>query len=376
MRRLAIVLALAASLLGLMTWLWSCHARRTAEALAAELPHLADDEVDEQLSRLARLDDVGLPALCEALGSSRTIIAEGAQARLLEHLARWELLAPQAASRKLTHLAKLLAEQAQRPDATGHRRLADVAERMLAWPMSGLPDMPQIAMNCEVVLAAKMHAPREPSLLATMEHARPIQKIAAATETSPRLEVEQTANTAEAMPLTPPPTDASTPGKLPVDMSHARPIEEAAKPQAEAPSLDAAPAPITVRVNQPRRVAMDLLNTIPLAQLLHSPDSAMAASAREELVRRGFTAAQIELARRLTDSDFSVRSRTAASLPSADIDARPWLIFLSRDENPEVRLVALTLMATSGEAQMLRRVHEMAADDPDDRIRSQAQRVK
>jgi len=38
--------------------------------------------------------------------------------------------------------------------------------------------------------------------------------------------------------------------------------------------------------------------------------------------------------------------------------------------------VALTLMATSGEAQMLRRVQEMATNDPDDRIRSQPQRVR
>jgi hypothetical protein len=40
-----------------------------------------------------------------------------------------------------------------------------------------------------------------------------------------------------------------------------------------------------------------------------------------------------------------------------------------------VRLVAVALMATSGESQMLRRVKDMASSDADQRVRIQAQRA-
>ena len=50
-------------------------------------------------------------------------------------------------------------------------------------------------------------------------------------------------------------------------------------------------------------------------------------------------------------------------------------IEMSRIMGADVRLVAVTLMATSGESQMLRRVQEMAQSDADERVRSQARRA-
>jgi HEAT repeat protein len=111
--------------------------------------------------------------------------------------------------------------------------------------------------------------------------------------------------------------------------------------------------------------------------MLHAPEATLVRAVREELTRRGHAPLEIYLQERLTDSDPRVRSQAAASLPGMPaMDARPWLLSLSRDEDTEVRLVALSLMATSGETQMLRRVKEMAQSDPDPRIRTQAKQIE
>ncbi len=111
-------------------------------------------------------------------------------------------------------------------------------------------------------------------------------------------------------------------------------------------------------------------------QLLHSSDAAVADAAREELARRGHSPAAIELSGRLTNADPGVRAESAAALlQMADFDARPWLLWLSRDESPQVRLVAVTLMATSRETQMLRRVKEMASSDAEERVRAPAKKA-
>ena len=66
----------------------------------------------------------------------------------------------------------------------------------------------------------------------------------------------------------------------------------------------------------------------------------------------------------------------ARALPELrSVDAAPWLIQLSRDSNPEVRLTAITLMATSGDPLLLEQVERIAGDDSDPRIREQVSRI-
>ena len=68
-----------------------------------------------------------------------------------------------------------------------------------------------------------------------------------------------------------------------------------------------------------------------------------------------------------------VQEDLASDLPG--VDARPWLLELSYDENPKVRAAAVTLMATSGDLEMLRRVRQVSLDDPDDYTRAQAEKA-
>ena len=109
---------------------------------------------------------------------------------------------------------------------------------------------------------------------------------------------------------------------------------------------------------------------------LHSGDLALRARAEEELERQGFDALHLELARQLTDPDPRVRRELAESLPAMPgIDAHVWLVWLSRDEHADVRLAAMTVMATSSDPNVLRRIEQMARSDADPRVQRQGERL-
>ena len=106
---------------------------------------------------------------------------------------------------------------------------------------------------------------------------------------------------------------------------------------------------------------------------LHVSDPQVVLAAREELERRGISGPLVDLARRATDPDPKVRRQLAESLPRLPgVDAKPWLLELSYDENAQVRATAVTLMATSGDLEMVHRLEQISRDDPDDYTRAQA----
>jgi len=65
--------------------------------------------------------------------------------------------------------------------------------------------------------------------------------------------------------------------------------------------------------------------------------------------------------------------RTLPELRS--IDAMPWLLRLTRDDEAEVRLAALTLLATTGDPTMLSRVQEIARQDHDPAVQRTIERL-
>ena len=98
---------------------------------------------------------------------------------------------------------------------------------------------------------------------------------------------------------------------------------------------------------------------------LHVNDPRVVAAARVELEQRGVTGSLVEVARLATDPDPQVRKSLAESLPSlAGVDAKPWLLELSYDDDPQVRATAVTLMATSGDLELLKRWSKSRARTP------------
>jgi hypothetical protein len=116
-----------------------------------------------------------------------------------------------------------------------------------------------------------------------------------------------------------------------------------------------------------------------LSELMHcldSPDPTEAARAKEELQRRGIEGQLVDLARLAVASDPEVRRAFVESLPTfSGVDARPWLLEMSYDCDSRVRTAAVTLMATSGDLELLKRVQQAALQDPDDAARAQAEKA-
>ncbi len=146
-----------------------------------------------------------------------------------------------------------------------------------------------------------------------------------------------------------------------------------------------------VQLRQPERVAVanfespvagsssasdDEAGTVRLMHDLGDANPSTAESALVELKARGFTDTHLQMARQLTSPDKAQRARLAAAIPGvAGIDARLWLTWLLRDEAAEVRVAALSVLATTGDPDSLWRVLEIARQDPEPQVRKLVEQI-
>lgn len=95
-----------------------------------------------------------------------------------------------------------------------------------------------------------------------------------------------------------------------------------------------------------------------------------AQAARQELQRRGFGPVELALADKMVDPDPQARKQLARLLPQmTSIEPHRWLLWLCRDDDAEVRLTAVSLLATCGNPAVLAEVEHLAAADADPRVR-------
>jgi HEAT repeat protein len=117
----------------------------------------------------------------------------------------------------------------------------------------------------------------------------------------------------------------------------------------------------------------DLARLLELAQRIRFGSAPQTAATRAELSWLGVDESQLKLAQGAVDKNPQVRREVVEALPSiAHIDARGWLLWLSRDRDAEVRRAAIALLATAGDPELKKRVREAAESDADPRVRQQA----
>ncbi len=120
------------------------------------------------------------------------------------------------------------------------------------------------------------------------------------------------------------------------------------------------------------------LNQLPdldlIRQLSQTQRSELVA-VEQQLRRRGFNDQQLGLARRVADPDPEVRRQLAESLPDLRSSPNPWLFWLSYDPDPLVRRVVISLMATSQDPRLHRRLREMHSLETDEAIRAQLDKL-
>jgi hypothetical protein len=97
----------------------------------------------------------------------------------------------------------------------------------------------------------------------------------------------------------------------------------------------------------------------------------------EELTRRGFGRLSARLVQQLFSADAEERLRLVDDvLTEPGVDARPWLILLADDSFADVRLLAVTIMATSNDALLIEKAWQVAISDRDPRIAGLAGRLR
>ncbi len=148
----------------------------------------------------------------------------------------------------------------------------------------------------------------------------------------------------------------------------------------DALSIPISPTPVSVAPADAAPTQAELLAPLETRVLLARWLSAEAPAAMEierELSRRGFGRLPAELVERLISPDDATRCALVGQLlAQPGVDARPWLVLLSKDESADVRLAAVSVMATSRDPQLIEQAWEVVLHDRDPRIADLAPRLR
>ncbi|MEX0643043.1 MAG: hypothetical protein WD468_10105 [Pirellulales bacterium] len=97
----------------------------------------------------------------------------------------------------------------------------------------------------------------------------------------------------------------------------------------------------------------------------------------QELMDRGFGRVSPRLVKQLFSEQVEDRLRLVDDvLTDPGIDARPWLLLLADDAEGDVRLVAVTIMATSRDPVLIEKAWQVAIRDRDPRVAGLAERLR
>jgi hypothetical protein len=367
----------------LLAWRWRCQIDASDDAAAIG-----------EVRRIAALGEAGLAELAVLLGSDRPCVVEAARQALSDQMHGWSDLEPADRERRRLILARALAEQIGSYSPDARCVASDLAMRIL-WATSGTDaDDSAIIYACDQVLRAGAVSRRQRLLArhaASPEH-RDEQRAQQYDENrAPRLAnlpggelfpeelrmpVAQEAPPERPLDSDPRPLASNEPARLPDAASQTSPEAETEAELAQAESVVRHHKGADTGDETEEDASDEAAAELRLMFALRSDDPARRRRAEQDLRSLGYEALQLELARQLTDPDPKVRRELAESLPAMPgVDGRTWLLWLSRDKAADVRLAALTVMATMGDQATLRRIEQMARLDADPRIQRQGERL-
>ncbi len=124
------------------------------------------------------------------------------------------------------------------------------------------------------------------------------------------------------------------------------------------------------------RSALETYNTRSVIGLLGSQQADLRDEAVEELVRRGLSNEEIRIANQLAAPQVEVRLGLLESIVRrSNIDPRPWLLWLAEDSNREVRLRAISTLATMNDAAVKQALQTRLANEHDAIVAAQIRRA-
>lgn len=351
--------------------------------------HSADEASAEQLvAQLDRYGNYGLPAVVRLLKSENEAAMLAASRALTARFVRWNQFASPGDREALTMVADEFHRQFAGDDQPVAREAAACAlELLAATGRLGLAEQindelrSRLLAACDEVLRRApppLVAPAIP-LLATIPLSPPDEPeldrepaiVASPVKAAPVVA------TVEPQPVPMPPV-LTPPTPQPAANAAARinPVRE--------PSTDAAvrPASLTPSISSAKRQteddlaaakALERADAWTLFGALRTEDRDIAAAL---LRQRGFSKPEIELGEHLTSDDPKERRSYIRQLPALGVtEAKPWLLRLCRDEDAEVRRIAVTIMATTNDPAVQDLLRQLALEDADDEVRRTAGRA-
>jgi hypothetical protein len=409
-RRLLCLVTLTGMILGLFFLGRHWTTRILAAHWRESLKTVSDDRAEMLVASAARLGRPGIPVLVGAMASPRESVARAGRLWLDRQLRSWENLSNRESQRNVAALAEALAAELDTFSPAARLDAARIAHRLLRWRLDGnLVDRGRFTWLCDRVLRAadfKVAEPVRRSTQVLSAAAEPeTQELAGPVMSSDnlptprRLEIPELPRVAEprgrfgsqvgdgaapnVVPL--PSVDKKTRSgdladawamqshRLGADPAHGSALEvyPSTRERVLVPSSPDEKIP-----ESERQGAFCDLSLSECMQRLHAPGLESLA-AETELKRRGFDALRLSIARRVYDPDRRVRLQLVRDLPGIPgIGATEWLIKMAGDQDEEVRLGAISLLATVSDPAVLDRVESIARHDPAERIRAQADRLK
>ncbi len=111
---------------------------------------------------------------------------------------------------------------------------------------------------------------------------------------------------------------------------------------------------------------METYDTTSVIHWLGSEHPALREKAIHELVRRGFSERQIQLATHVASSDVGSRLALVDTIARSSLeDPRPWLAMLLNDESREVRMRTITVIGTMNDPAMSEKLRDQLMEERD-----------
>ncbi|MCA9248320.1 MAG: hypothetical protein KDA42_14435 [Planctomycetales bacterium] len=423
-RAVVFVLASSLAVVVAMVFVLPFRAELIVDRWRREIETASDRVAAEKVRQLALAGPTSMPLLAELVNSTRPGIADSAADALRFRVEEMARLPGDQVAVEAQLLVDSLAEHVESYGPAGKALAADLARQAIRLPFEpGKVDLSAFSQNCRKVFLA--------TAVEQQRAAQPVEHDAARREKpAPAMDIAEALGRPEdvdsllqvadlpggglpvqspppprvAVRPTPPPTpEQIEPAPFPLqpvkiqdgpprpEYFHRAPQlerlepdapagREARRPRSVPPLRDSAAQTMGGRQTTQQSITAVSFVDLPVEQVidgLADRNEQVALAARRELQQRGFRAEELAIAEHLATGDKQQRLQLVEQLPRlSGVDSRPWLLQLGKDAEADIRLAALSSLASAGDPEMVDRVIDLARTDSDPRIVRLAEQIR
>jgi hypothetical protein len=359
--------------------------------LADRVAHSDTPEATAAVRQLAAMPRPPVAILVEASASDDRAVADEAQLAITKMLRRSDRLlaadrGTKSIGRQMENLAQALVVHRAAFAGNDRKWLAATTQQILELSNQLAPKhTPLLAQQCDIILEGLDSAPSE-----IQRSARNLDRKIPESIRTHELATSEPSSEAGVG------SDALTDGKednplrdsldaswragwtspvfrtLPATPNETKPTEPPATPESFAPMPEHEPERLEI-LDQP----LARVETRTLLQRWIAADRITRSALDLELRQRGFGRVTETLVQSLLSNAPDDRLQLADDvLSTPGVNAKPWLVLLADDRDADVRLAAVTIMATSNDPALVEKAWQAAIHDRDPRIAALAERLR